>query len=38
MVFNSYFEAKFGNRYETVWLPNSFGITGAYPQLLHCAR
>ncbi|KAJ7261469.1 hypothetical protein C8J57DRAFT_1719707 [Mycena rebaudengoi] len=27
MVFNSYFEAKFGNRYETAWLPNSFGIT-----------
>jgi alpha-mannosidase len=29
-----YFQAKFGKRCETSWLPDSFGLTGALPQLI----
>ncbi|KAJ7113374.1 glycoside hydrolase family 38 protein [Mycena epipterygia] len=29
-----YFEAKFGKRCETAWLPDSFGLTGALPQII----
>ncbi|KAK6991897.1 glycoside hydrolase family 38, N-terminal domain-containing protein, partial [Favolaschia claudopus] len=29
-----YFESKFGVRCETGWLPDSFGLTGALPQLM----
>ncbi|KAJ7781792.1 glycoside hydrolase family 38 protein [Mycena maculata] len=32
-----YFEAKFGARCETAWLPDSFGLTGALPQLIRGA-
>ncbi|KAK7679936.1 hypothetical protein QCA50_016882 [Cerrena zonata] len=32
-----YFEAKFGIRCETAWLPDSFGLTGALPQLIRLA-
>ncbi|KAJ7020033.1 glycosyl hydrolases family 38 N-terminal domain-containing protein [Mycena alexandri] len=32
-----YFEKKFGVRCETGWLPDSFGLTGALPQLLRGA-
>ncbi|KIM65521.1 glycoside hydrolase family 38 protein [Scleroderma citrinum Foug A] len=32
-----YFESRFGKRCETAWLPDSFGITGAYPQLIRDA-
>ncbi|KAL4077552.1 glycoside hydrolase family 38 protein [Scleroderma citrinum] len=32
-----YFESRFGNRCETAWLPDTFGITGAYPQLIRDA-
>ncbi|KAG7087583.1 hypothetical protein E1B28_013537 [Marasmius oreades] len=32
-----YFEEKFGKRCETAWLPDSFGLTGAYPQLIRQA-
>ncbi|KAJ6546194.1 glycoside hydrolase family 38 protein [Mycena vulgaris] len=32
-----YFQAKFGVRCETGWLPDSFGLTGALPQLLRGA-
>ncbi|KAF8128024.1 glycoside hydrolase family 38 protein [Boletus edulis] len=29
-----YFESRFGRRCETAWLPDSFGLTAAYPQLI----
>ncbi|KAI6046633.1 glycoside hydrolase family 38 protein [Pisolithus marmoratus] len=29
-----YFESRFGKRCETAWLPDSFGLTAAYPQLI----
>lgn len=29
-----YFESRFGIRCETAWLPDSFGLTGAYPQII----
>ncbi|EKM48306.1 glycoside hydrolase family 38 protein [Phanerochaete carnosa HHB-10118-sp] len=32
-----YFETRFGKRCETAWLPDSFGLTGAYPQLMRMA-
>lgn len=32
-----YFEQKFGIRCETAWLPDSFGLTGALPQLIRLA-
>ncbi|CAL1697504.1 unnamed protein product [Somion occarium] len=32
-----YFEAKFGKRCDTAWLPDSFGLTGALPQLIRQA-
>ena len=32
-----YFETRFGKRCETAWLPDSFGLTGAYPQLIRLA-
>ncbi|KAJ7203479.1 glycoside hydrolase family 38 protein [Mycena haematopus] len=32
-----YFESRFGVRCETGWLPDSFGLTGALPQLLRGA-
>ncbi|KAL6305038.1 glycosyl hydrolases family 38 N-terminal domain-containing protein [Sparassis latifolia] len=32
-----YFETKFGKRCETAWLPDSFGLTGALPQLIRLA-
>ncbi|KAI0071984.1 hypothetical protein K474DRAFT_1668357 [Panus rudis PR-1116 ss-1] len=32
-----YFERKFGMRCETAWLPDSFGLTGALPQLIRQA-
>ncbi|KAH7908394.1 glycoside hydrolase family 38 protein [Hygrophoropsis aurantiaca] len=32
-----YFEAKFGRRCDTAWLPDSFGLTAAYPQLIRDA-
>ncbi|KAF8147680.1 glycoside hydrolase family 38 protein [Crassisporium funariophilum] len=32
-----YFESRFGKRCETAWLPDSFGLTGALPQLIRGA-
>jgi alpha-mannosidase len=32
-----YFQAKFGKRCKTVWLPDTFGFTGALPQLIRLA-
>ncbi|KAF9228240.1 glycoside hydrolase family 38 protein [Gyrodon lividus] len=32
-----YFESRFGQRCETAWLPDSFGLTAAYPQLIRDA-
>ncbi|THH30155.1 hypothetical protein EUX98_g4044 [Antrodiella citrinella] len=32
-----YFESKFGIRCDTAWLPDSFGLTGALPQLIRLA-
>ncbi|KAH9837576.1 glycoside hydrolase family 38 protein [Rhodofomes roseus] len=32
-----YFESRFGMRCETAWLPDSFGLTGALPQLIRQA-
>ncbi|KAH9942858.1 glycosyl hydrolases family 38 N-terminal domain-containing protein [Amylocystis lapponica] len=32
-----YFESRFGMRCETAWLPDSFGLTGALPQLIRLA-
>lgn len=32
-----YFESRFGKRCETAWLPDSFGLTGALPQLIRLA-
>ncbi|KAF8991674.1 glycosyl hydrolases family 38 N-terminal domain-containing protein [Cyathus striatus] len=29
-----YFESRFGKRCETVWLPDSFGLTGGLPQII----
>ncbi|KAH8093101.1 glycoside hydrolase family 38 protein [Cristinia sonorae] len=29
-----YFESRFGKRCDTAWLPDSFGLTGALPQLI----
>ncbi|KAF8228013.1 glycoside hydrolase family 38 protein [Tricholoma matsutake] len=35
MVFGQrYFESRFGRRCEVAWLPDSFGLTGALPQLI----
>ncbi|KAG2052533.1 glycoside hydrolase family 38 protein [Suillus hirtellus] len=33
----NYFESRFGKRCETAWLPDSFGLTAAYPQLIRDA-
>ncbi|EJD35944.1 hypothetical protein AURDEDRAFT_74783, partial [Auricularia subglabra TFB-10046 SS5] len=33
-----YFESRFGARCDTAWLPDSFGLTGAYPQIIRQAR
>ncbi|KAG2005473.1 alpha-mannosidase [Coprinopsis cinerea AmutBmut pab1-1] len=32
-----YFETRFGIRCEVGWLPDSFGLTGAYPQIMRKA-
>ncbi|KAI0351116.1 hypothetical protein OH77DRAFT_1506678 [Trametes cingulata] len=32
-----YFESRFGIRCKTAWLPDSFGLTGALPQLIRLA-
>ncbi|EPQ55548.1 glycoside hydrolase family 38 protein [Gloeophyllum trabeum ATCC 11539] len=32
-----YFESRFGKRCDTAWLPDSFGLTGALPQLIRLA-
>ena len=32
-----YFESRFGSRCDTAWLPDSFGLTGALPQLIRQA-
>ncbi|OBZ74598.1 Alpha-mannosidase [Grifola frondosa] len=32
-----YFESRFGQRCKTAWLPDSFGLTGALPQLIRLA-
>ncbi|KAI0753803.1 hypothetical protein C8Q74DRAFT_1373733 [Fomes fomentarius] len=32
-----YFESRFGERCKTAWLPDSFGLTGALPQLIRLA-
>jgi alpha-mannosidase len=32
-----YFEAKFGKRCETAWLPDSFGYSGSLPQIIRGA-
>jgi alpha-mannosidase len=32
-----YFEARFGKRCEVAWLPDSFGLTGALPQIIRGA-
>ena len=32
-----YFESRFGKRCDTAFLPDSFGLTGAYPQLIRLA-
>ncbi|KZT66211.1 glycoside hydrolase family 38 protein [Daedalea quercina L-15889] len=32
-----YFESRFGIRCDTAWLPDSFGLTGALPQLIRQA-
>lgn len=32
-----YFESRFGIRCDTAWLPDSFGLTGALPQLIRGA-
>ncbi|KAF9558502.1 glycoside hydrolase family 38 protein [Agrocybe pediades] len=32
-----YFETRFGKRCDTAWLPDSFGLTGALPQLVRGA-
>ncbi|RXW22273.1 hypothetical protein EST38_g3570 [Candolleomyces aberdarensis] len=32
-----FFETRFGKRCDTAWLPDSFGLTGAYPQLIRGA-
>ena len=32
-----YFQTKFGKRCDTSWLPDSFGLTGALPQLIRGA-
>lgn len=38
MIFGQrFFESRFGIRCETAWLPDSFGLTGALPQLIRLA-
>ena len=32
-----YFDSRFGIRCKTAWLPDSFGLTGALPQLIRLA-
>ena len=32
-----YFESRFGKRCDTGWLPDSFGLTGALPQIIRQA-
>ncbi|KAG6847892.1 hypothetical protein H0H93_005147, partial [Arthromyces matolae] len=32
-----YFESRFGKRCDTAWLPDSFGLTGALPQIIRGA-
>jgi len=32
-----YFKSRFGKRCDTAWLPDSFGLTGALPQLIRGA-
>ncbi|ETW79602.1 glycoside hydrolase family 38 protein [Heterobasidion irregulare TC 32-1] len=35
MIFGQrFFESRFGKRCDTAWLPDSFGLTGALPQLI----
>lgn len=33
----NYFQSRFGFRNQTAWLPDSFGLTGAYPQIIRGA-
>jgi alpha-mannosidase len=38
MIFGQrYFESRFGKRCDTAWLPDTFGLTGALPQLIRGA-
>ncbi|KZS95622.1 hypothetical protein SISNIDRAFT_452270 [Sistotremastrum niveocremeum HHB9708] len=38
MIFGQrYFESRFGKRCETAWLPDSFGLNGALPQIIRSA-
>lgn len=38
MIFGQrYFESRFGARCDTAWLPDSFGLTGALPQIIRAA-
>lgn len=38
MIFGQrYFQSRFGKRCDTAWLPDSFGLTGALPQLIRGA-
>lgn len=32
-----FFQSRFGKRCETSWLPDSFGLSGAYPQIMRSA-
>ena len=38
MIFGQrYFKSRFGKRCDTAWLPDTFGLTGALPQLIRGA-
>ncbi|KZV87865.1 glycoside hydrolase family 38 protein [Exidia glandulosa HHB12029] len=38
MIFGQrYFESRFGARCDTAWLPDSFGLSGALPQIIRAA-
>lgn len=38
MIFGQrFFESRFGKRSKTAWLPDTFGLTGALPQLIRLA-
>ena len=37
VVGQRYFQSRFGKRCDTAWLPDSFGLPGAYPQLIRGA-